>query len=353
MKSTSKSQASGPSVARTENRAPARPVVLPSRRLALFLGGLLVLLASLECLVRWKEPLFAAASHRALAKAAMLEQRPRVDILYLGTSRTQDGVSPDLVTRSLQEIAPQLGKITGFNAAFTGSSLDALISLAQRFARRPGLRVLVVELSEPQLLNGPAPWKIPDTPAVTLEDRLARVLSAKVYLVRYRSAFLLENLSRLQALLLFGPSLGGWETKGSDQVASWLGHKEKPATGFELARWQPKRLRPDAPLQRLTPVSDTQASRLSEIAGYYSGRGVRVVFVVPPVTHAFTPVPGRETLDPLFAEVARRSGCEVWDFSSLDLPRALFHDPSHLSGEGRAHFSRALAVQLTGLLNKE
>jgi hypothetical protein len=321
--------------------------------LALFLGGLLVLLASLECLVRWEEPLFIAASHRALAKAAMFEQRPRVDILFLGTSRTQDGVSPDLVTRSFQEIAPQLGKITGFNAAFTDSSLDALVTLARRFADRPGLRVLVVELSEPQLLNEPAPWKIPDTPAVTVEDRLARMLSAKVCLVRYRSAFRSDNLRRLPALLLFGAALGGWETKGSDQVTSWLGRKERPATGFDPARWLPKRLSPGSPSQALAPSSDAQASRLSEMAGYYSGKGVRVVFVVPPVTRAFTPVPGRDVLDPLFAEVARRSGCEVWDFSSLDLPRALFHDPSHLSGEGRAHYSRALAMQLTSLLNKE
>jgi hypothetical protein len=48
----------------------------------------------------------------------------------------------------------------------------------------------------------------------------------------------------------------------------------------------------------------------------------------------------------MFAEVARRSGCEVWDFSSLALPERFFRNPSHLGDEGRAHFSRALAAEM-------
>jgi hypothetical protein len=331
--------------------AVARSATAPGRRLVLFLAGLLALLAALEGLVRWNAPLFAAASHRALAKAAMLEQHPRVDILFLGTSRTQDGVSPDLVTRTLEEAASKPGKLVGFNAAFPGSSLDALASLARRFAGRPGLRVLAIELSQPQLGNEPAPWEISEQPPATLEDRLERGLSAKVCLVRYRSAFLPDNLGRLPALLVFGPSLSGWETLGSDQVASWLGHKEAPATGFDPARWQPALFKPGAPAQTLETEADKQATRLAEIAGYYRAKGVRVVFFIPPLMRAFAPAPERNTLKPLFAEVARRSGCEVWDYASLDLPAGLFHDPSHLGREGRAHFSRALAMHMAGLLD--
>ena len=333
--------------------AVARPARAPGRRLVLFLAGLLALLAALECLVRWNAPLFAAASHRALAKAAMLDQHPRVDILFLGTSRTQDGVSPDLVTRTLEEAASKPGKVIGFNAAFPGSSLDALASLARRFAGRPGLRVLAIELSEPQLGNEPAPWEISDLPPVTLEDRLERGLSARVSLVRYRSAFLPDNLGRLPALLVFGPSLSGWETLGSDQVASWLGHKERPATGFDPARWHPALYMPGAPARTLDAVADKQATRLAEIAGYYRAKGVRVVFVIPPMMRGVALPPERDRLKPLFAEVARRSGCEAWDYASLDLPAGLFHDPSHLGREGRAHFSRALAVQMADLLDHE
>jgi hypothetical protein len=283
----------------------------------------------------------------------MLEQRPRVDILFLGTSRTQDGVSPDLVTRTLEEVALKPGKIIGFNAAFPGSSLDALTSLARRFARRPGLRLLAIELSEPQLANEPAPWEISDQPPATLEDWLARGLSAKVALVRYRSAFLPDNLGRLPALLVFGPALSGWETLGSDQVASWLGHQEKPATGFDPALWRPALFKPDSPARTLEPEADQQATRLAGIADSYRAKGVQVVFIIPPMMRAAGPVPERGRLKPLFAEVARRSGCEVWDYASLKLPDGLFHDPSHLGREGRAHFSQALAGQMAGLLDQK
>ena len=105
----------------------------PAGRLAWFVTGLFVLLLALELFERRHSAFIAAASHRGLTKVAMFEQHPRVDVLFLGTSRTQDGVSPDLVTRGLRAAAPELGDLPGFNAAFTGSSLGALVSLAPRF----------------------------------------------------------------------------------------------------------------------------------------------------------------------------------------------------------------------------
>src|SRR5690349_15371017 len=102
------------------------------KRLAWFLIGVFVLLAALELFERRHSALFTAATHRGLTKAAMFDRHERVNILFLGSSRTQDGVSPDLVTRALQRIAPDLGEQPGFNAAFTGSSLGMLVSLAPR-----------------------------------------------------------------------------------------------------------------------------------------------------------------------------------------------------------------------------
>ena len=63
-----------------------------------------------------------------------------------------------------------------------------------------------------------------------------------------------------------------------------------------------------------------------------------------------TNAPERKDLQTLFAEVARRSGCEVWDYTAARPPEGLFKDAGHLNREGRAHYSRALGNRLAEAL---
>ncbi len=324
----------------------------PARRLSYFILGFLLSLGSLELLVRRNSRLFEAASHRALAKAAMFEQHSSVNLLFLGTSRTQDGVSPDLVTRTLGEVAPELGVVTGFNAAFTGSSLDALTALIPRFGFRADLRVVVIELAEPQIANPLASWVVSKPSPETLEDRLADSICS-ISFIRYRTAFLSDNLGRLPALLFFASSLGGWEARGVDQIAAWLGRKEPSAVGFDPALWTPELFMPTGPQQTLSPTNDSVATQLGTLARQFQDYGIKVIFSVPPLSQGVQGAPERNELKPVFAEVARRGRCEVWNFAPLSLPRSLFRDPSHLGKMGRAHYSRALGVHLARVLKSE
>jgi len=328
------------------------PLALPgpaARRLGRFLLGLLGILGVIEGTMRLREPIFQAASHRALTKAAILARRPEVGVIFLGTSRTQDGVNPDLVGRAIEERSPGLGRVPGFNAAFTGSSLESLLALVPRFGFRPDLRLVVIELSAPQIVNDPAPWEETLVAPKTLEERLGRTMR-HVALVRHRKALLGDGLGRLPALLVFGDALGGWETKGSQQLASWLGHREPPATGFDPSPWTPGRFTGDAPRRSLDPSADQVADRLAEVARRFRSHGVGVRFAVPPLSEHAADAPERRDLQPLFAEVARRSGCEVWDFTAARPPEAFFKDAGHLNREGRAHYSRALGQRVADAL---
>jgi chitinase len=47
-------------------------------------------------------------------------------------------------------------------------------------------------------------------------------------------------------------------------------------------------------------------------------------------------IAGNQAYRTLFAEVARRGACEVWNFAPIELPDAFFRDVSHLNREGRA-----------------
>lgn len=324
----------------------AAPTASPHRRrLAAFVAGLVVLLVALELAVRRWEPLFEAASHRALAKVAMCERHERVDFLFLGTSRTQDGVSPALVSRAFEERHPGLAGLRGFNAAFTSSSLDALEALVGRLLSRPGLRIVVLELSDPQRVNPATPWTGAPPDTRSMEGRLAEA-AREIRVVRHRSAFLSDNLARLPALLLFAPALGGWEVKGGEQIASWLGRREKPPVDFDADRWRPVVLAPGGGGKALPEEDSKTAERFAAVARKYRERGIPVVFASPPLSAEWSPAPERDAMKPLFAEIATRSGCEVWDFSSLPLDRRFFRNPSHLGTEGRAHYSYALAAEI-------
>lgn len=317
-------------------------------RLVWFLTGVVVLLVALEVFERSHSALFAATTHRGLTKVAMFERHPRVSVLFLGTSRTQDGVSPDLATRTLQEIAPELGVLPGFNAAFTGASLGALLSLAPRFEDRRDVRLVVIELSEPQIFNEAAPWDEPQRAAVTLEDRLGDAVQ-HVAIVRYRKALIGQNLGRLPSLLA-ATSMGGWETKGSEQFAAWMGRREARATGFDPVRWRPDILRPTSPAAPLGEAERDVANQLASLASRFRMHGITPIFAVPPLAAGDLDAPERHDLQALFAEVARRGQCEVWNFAPVQLPDALFRDISHLNREGRAHYSEALAHEIARVL---
>lgn len=322
------------------------PATNSGRRLLCFVLGLALLLGALELLVRRNIPLFEGASHRMLAKVAMFGEQRRVDFLFFGTSRTQDGISPPLVCRHLAELAPEFKGTAGFNAASTGSNYDDLLTVAPRYFQRPGLRTVIVELSVPHLSN-----QLSLSPAIAAqgqadEDRLGRAVK-HVAFVRYRTAFLTDNLGRLPALLFFSSRLSGCETRGSEQIAAFLGREEPAPAGFDEKVWQPELITPKGDPTPLAADLESAATKITALAQAYTEHGVRVVFSVPPLTARYQPAPERDRLRPLFAEVARRTGCEVWNFAAQPRPDEFFKDPSHLSRKvGRAHWSYALAQQL-------
>ncbi len=274
----------------------------PVNSLWRFVLGLGLILTTLEVGVRMNAPIVEAASHRALTKVAMFDKHPSVKILFFGTSRTQDAVSPVLVSRQLAKIAPDLGDVPGFNAAFTGSSLDALIALVPRYGFRKGLKAAVIELSVPQLYNGTVPWEDSTTPTITLEDRLNRA-ARQFFLIRYRSVFLSDNIGRLPGLLLFSSSLSGWETRANDQIASFLGRQEKSASDFDPGKWVPEVFSTSygTTTGDLDPKLAKIADQLTTIAKHFSEHGIKVAFVVPPLARAYVG-PEKNSLRPLYAQ---------------------------------------------------
>lgn len=319
----------------------------PHKQLLLYVAGVVATLALIEGGVRWKAHLFAAASHRTLTKLAVLEQQPEVQLLFVGSSRTQDGVSPRLVSEELASLDPKLAGVRGFNAASTATSLETLEWLTSEVAGRPGLRLAILEVSGPQLTHAQPQFLESPRPPADLEGRLADQIRRHLALVEHRGVLFSDNLTRLPALLIFGQSLDGSEVMAGEQLAAWRGHHEPLAGAFDESGW---RLRS---LDTTTVAAAAQVDELASVASQFTRQGVQVVFMVPPLARSYADAPERgAAMHELLRELHARTQAEVWDWSAAELPDALFRGSSHLNHPGRAQFARVLARQLarSGLL---
>jgi hypothetical protein len=303
--------------------------------------GVLALLGGCELWVRSHEALFRAATHRALAKAALLDRQGPIDVLFVGTSRTQDGVSPRIFSQRLAAIGVA-APVRAFNVAFTSSSLETLEYLAGRYAGREGLKLVALELSVPQLKNETPPWEDPSRPPGTWEDGLFEALEKHIRLVAHRKALLGENLIRLPGLVFFPHKLDGSEVMLTDQLRQALDWRSDSRTPDEAESWRPSVVLP-ASIPGGT-VESQWVPRMAKIARSFTDRRTRVVFVVPPLATADASAEERAPMmKKMFADLATASESEVWDFSEQTHGDDFFRGATHLNERGRSAFSRALA----------
>lgn len=313
------------------------------------LGGLLL---ALEGGARIAGPRLHAGTNRGLAKLALLERQGPIDLVFAGSSRTQDGVSPRLLAI---EVAGQGGPVLrAFNLAFTSSTLATLEAEAKLLAGRPGLRLVVLELSAPQIADGRVSWveKNEELSDGSLEGRLGQGVRAHVTLVRERAVLIPENLARFFALLAPAGRLDGSEVHVAEQLAAAAGIWRPDDTVSD--GWEPPLLLAGEPLLPGAALEQT-GQRLLALARVLRGSGVQVAFAVPPLSpEARAYEHDAEAKDP-FQALARSLAREVPVFDGTKLvsrDRGQFHDTTHLNTAGRAGWSRGLgrALGRAGLL---
>jgi hypothetical protein len=292
-------------------------------RLLRYVAGICAVLALTEGGFRlWAVELSASLS-RAGTKAALLEKQGRVEVLFFGTSRLWDGISPRAFS------APFPG-VHAFSLAASGANLGTLEVLARRFAHRPGLRLAFVELSSPQLDPSPSQEAAP----TGLEAVAARYSA----LVANRGALRGDSLERLPGLLLYPRRLDGSELHPAEQIAAILAH---PPQAPDQTGTPYDNLRTVSPNYAAGSAAreDPSGARLLAVGRELRSASVAVVFVVPPLHACELP----EEIGPAAALVS--SEFPVWNYQSAELPAEDFRDCGHLNAKGRTAFSRSLAAE--------
>ncbi len=287
-------------------------------KLGRFTSALVLCFIALELLFRVFEPLLFAASHRVLFKAALLERRDDVNVVFVGSSRTERGVRPAIFD----------AKVPGsrsFNMAVNGTSFDVLAAALGRIAHRPAVKLVMIELAYPITGRGPIEW----------ERAAEGPIASRSTLVRLRSALRHDSLARLGGAVVFGAAFDGSESLGSEFVRSVLsGHQATCASQCVNA----------LPL----PAPVVAARALHDYADLAAGLEQRVrqlphvVFLVPPLK-PMDAVERSADFRRFMADVSARTGAPVYDFAALDTSAIEYMDTQHLTGSGSEAYTDALA----------
>jgi len=161
-----------------------------------FLYFLLILLifGSFEYSVRQNEKAFISLEDGELLKLQIFARRKKTDLLFLGTSRTQDGVNPSLIAQLVASKKDSWIGVNSFNGAAAGGGLTRLNYSVNDIIHKPGLRYLGIELSDAQLANNE--WNLPSSLGVgnkntvpTIDERLQEWLENNVFLIKRRKSF--------------------------------------------------------------------------------------------------------------------------------------------------------------------
>ena len=296
-----------------------------ARRFWCLVVSVLGLLAALELLARIEPDSLAAVAHRVRFKLALLHRKGAVDFVALGSSRTNDGLSPT-----------SLGKGVGFSAATPSSSLPTLEFIASQLGPQ---KLVLVELSRPQWDAAPLELEA-DVDADYSQDPLGRWLHEHSALLRVRRALALENWPRI-AGLVNAKHLDGSEWFRSRQLIETFRPPEPPPGVHDDDAWKP-----------MTPQEDGRAPDARVIDGYarvidqLRKSGARVVLIAPPLASGKRAAECTSEGNSLRAAVAKRVEAPLIDFTCAPVDDRWFVDGQHLSSPGRARFTRALAEAL-------
>lgn len=297
-----------------------------SSRLLLLAATVLGLLCALEGLCRLQPESFAAVAHRVRFKLALLQAKGEVDFVALGSSRTNDGLSPALLN---------LGH--GFSAATPSSSLPTLEFLVAHLGPQ---KLVFVELSKPQ--SEPTPLDGDSTPPGSFAgDPVGGWLHQHSALLQVRRAFTLDNLPRLVGLL-GASAFDGSEWFRSRYLVEMLRPPSPPQGVADDAAWKPGPTEP--PLA--PPPLDEDGLRVLEgyqrVVTALRAQGAKVVLMSPPLAAQRRGEECTPSLNTLRQLISRRTAAPLLDFTCAEVDDRWFLDGQHLSSPGRAKYSQVL-----------
>lgn len=300
--------------------------------------GLGVVFVLFELFLMASPTVFSNLTERINLKSAMFQFRDTTQVLFLGSSRFKDGISPKLVSKAIQQRYNT--QINAFNGALTGTNIQKLEIFFNRSVAKPGLDLVVIEVSYPHLAFDEN-FSMDEKPAESFEEELQNGLIENVKLAAWRKSFRIENFIKSPAIL-FADYLEGSELYRAHLVKDFLDNTPYQYTAADHKLWQPLVIEPNQPMG--DDGGDCVMHVLQDIVKLSKKNEVDLLFVIPPLVNDRKEKETNEEAMVFYQNVANKTGCSILNYGALDIPEAVFADQdSHMNKEGRHLFSHAIA----------
>ena len=306
----------------------------------------LLLVGAIEICLHWEPAIHqyraVFALGRAYDKLHYVEQHPP-HILYLGNSRTDNGIDPRAVSQALPT-----GRLDGFNLGVPGANAVIYQGEIKRLDARgllggKAIQTVVLGLDENSLQEDNSLGYIgflADRRALWEEGRYQDWIGSYLRLWSYSG-----NLRQLRepekALRFVKASLQQLDPIGGS-AAAHLGYR----AGFSTAQNRAQVVRQERAAQR--PPAPSVEKFLWRAIGLLQARGVRVFVVIPPlrdrVSAFFDPRPAAAPYRNLLTRL-QQQGVVVLP-APVDYQPAEFINSGHLNDRGAQRFSAELGRQL-------
>jgi hypothetical protein len=324
-----------------------------------FLIILLLILITIELLVRANGKYFYALSDSMLLNAKILEREPETKILFLGTSRFLDAIDHHLFTK---ELAIHTGvTLKSLNAATTGLQNERLAWFSEVAVANPGLTHVIIEASPPAMgSDGKLNFPGQNSPAVDsaetarfpdrFENRLQSWVMDHIALATYRKALRPKTLIKLFVLHtanFMDPNV--WSRKRPLQSIFFPVNEE--VTPQMIANREPAIVAP-GPTPATVPSGETFAN-LKKIADIFQSHQLKVIWVAPPVSSQQVSANHNPLFTSYYQTISNHMGATFYDYAGQGWEEKYLRDPSHLGPRGRNVFTKMLAAHLARYLWSE
>lgn len=312
---------------------------LPSskRKSLCYFGFLFIILISLELLFNFSSVIFSNTTDRVKLKSAMFEFRGETEVLFLGSSRFKDGISPKLYSRHLLETSVKDWR--GFNGAITGANIERLEYFFNKAVEKEGLKYIVIEVSMPQLSR-----KTEDVEAELkdLDSKLSDFFAEKSKLVKWRKSLRFDNLKNIPAIV-FSDYMEGSELYRKGAFSDFFDDDKVIVDTSILSTWEPSIIYPNNETFQ-NEKHNFVLRAFQKMVDKAKAKNVHVVLVIPPLVNDKKIKESEKEILDLYQSVANLTQSKIFNFAELNIPETYFRDKdSHLNKEGRYLFSIRIA----------
>ena len=309
---------------------------------------LLIVFLLFEILFNCFSNIFSNTTDRIRLKSAMFEFRDKTEVLFLGSSRFKDGVSPKLFSKHLDSIDSK--PLRAFNGAITGANIERLEFFFNKAANKIGTKHIVIEVSRPQLQRKEEDIKATDIEEKDIDYQMATFFEEKSKLIQWRKSLRFDNLKNIPAIL-FADHMEGSELYKKGALGDLTKSTKSTFNAVAKEEWRHSLIKPSV-INSISQSDQVIYDTFKRIVNTAKEKGIEITFVIPPLVNGSKKNETTPEMYARFQNLSNVTGLTIYDFSSANINESYFRDKdSHLNKEGRYIFSQLLAELLANTSN--